>query len=177
MKHFKKSLAMALFIFGMFLYTLIATMPKTGVLDSPSVIVETLDPSLEGFAPLWKVEVGRRFSNAIVLLVHGVDFVQGEWIVGASIAPHHVMRIQDVVKEYQHRYPNRTMIVLACNTGHLHLGIPGVYYSHSSVWCIPDRGLTPDMFKEAGVTLDGEAQSRWQAESDIVGNIFEFTVD
>lgn len=177
MKHWKKSVAAISLFFGLFLYTFISSQPKTGPLDQPAVIVEFLDPSLEQFVPAWKTEVGRRFNNAIVLLVHGGDFVEGEWVVGASIAPHHVTRIQDVVHRYQKLYPKRTMIVLACNTGHLHLGVPGVYYAHSSVWCIPDRGISPDMFKRSGQTLDGKTSSRRQADSDVVGNIFEFTAD
>ena len=39
-------------------------------ISQPAVIMETLDPSLEVFAPLWKAEIGRRFPHAIGILVH-----------------------------------------------------------------------------------------------------------
>src|SRR5262245_50681860 len=45
---------------------------------TPRVIIETLDHSLLVYEDAWKKEVGRRFSNAAVILVHGGDFVAGE---------------------------------------------------------------------------------------------------
>jgi hypothetical protein len=85
------------------------------------------------------------------------------------------------------KYPGRTVVLLACNTGHLKLGIPGVYYAKSSVWCVPDRNVADFIelqFHRLGI-FDRKAQvvfvprpkSRWQVEPDLVGNIFEFVAD
>lgn len=103
----------------------------------PNIVMETLDPSLEQYEGMWAREISRRFDNAVGVLVHGGDFVEGQWIVGSHAQPwRHVTPIQEVVKNIQKKYPGRTVVVLACNTGHLKLGIPGVFYAHSSVWCV-----------------------------------------
>lgn len=156
----------------------------------PQVIVEVMDPSLAVFAPMWQREIGRRFDNAVAILVHGGDFEQGRWIVGAAIGNSrelerkHVTEAAEVVRFYQKCYPGRTIVLLACNTGHLNLGVPGVYYAKSSVWCVPDRELTPNMFmddiskQQFDFPNDGPSMdSRWQSDPDICGNIFEFVTD
>lgn len=158
-------------------------------MGNPRVIVEVLDPSLDQFAPLWEREIARRFDNAVAIFVHGGDFVEGEWIVGTSYAPmRHVTPIRQIVERYRRLYPNRTVVVLACNTGHLPIGIPGVYYARSLVWCVPDRELTHEMFQSAiagrkflnGAAVNrkfADGMTRWQADPDAVGNIFEFVAD
>lgn len=147
----------------------------------PRVIIEVLDTSLEQFAPMWRDEIARRFDSAVGILVHGGELFPTEWGVGTFPKPKH---IQDVVKDVQKRYPGRTVVILACNPGHLKLGIPGVYYAHSSVWCVPDRALSPEMFREEkfqmmnGHWLDvKEDLPRSKVEPDVVGNIFEFEAD
>jgi hypothetical protein len=141
--------------------------------SQPGVIMEVLDPSLESFAPAWKAEIARRFPHAVGVLVHGGDFIEGQWIVGANLSPHHLSTTKEVVEHYQKLYPDRTIVLLACNTGHLKLGIPGVYYFKSSVWCIPDRGLGQEDKENAEKLLDGTVQTRWQQDSDVNGNIYE----
>jgi hypothetical protein len=128
--------------------------------------MEVLDPSLDQYSTMWRDEIGRRFDNAVGVLVHGGDFVDGQWIVGSHRQPwKHVTPIQTVVREMQAKYPDRTIVLLACNTGHLKLGIPGVFYGSSSVWCVPDRALTPEMFKNGLATekIDDEDEA---ADSD-----------
>ena len=137
---------------------------------------------------MWRDEIGRRFTNAVGVLVHGGDFVEGQWIVGTHRQPwEHVTPIQTLVRDVQAKYPDRTIVLLACNTGHLPLGIPGVYYASSSVWCVPDRAITPDMF-ENGLAMQKldkpwcqiivePVKTRWQEDPDAVGNIFEFVTD
>lgn len=150
----------------------------------PQVIERVLDPTLEPFANMWQKEINRRFDNAVMILVHGGDFVEDQWIVGdwQYRSGVHVRPIKDVVAETQKMYPGRTIVLLACNPGHLNLGIPGVYYAKSSVWCIPDRDMdqaTPSM---STMTLnDTKPMSRayinlgrWDEDPDVVGNIFEF---
>jgi hypothetical protein len=91
----------------------------------------------------------------------------------------------EIVEHYQKLYPTRKVVLLACNTGHLKLGIKGVPYSTASVWCIPDRELKPEHFATATRVLEGAGiviitnrpkieLTRWQARPDVVGNIFEF---
>lgn len=157
-------------------------LPRVGAsspteITNPQVVMEVLDPSLEQFALPWRNEIARRFPHAVGLLVHGGDFVQGQWIVGASTVPGHVTTVADQVERVRKLYPDRTIVLLACNTGHLKLGIPGVFYAQSSVWCVPDRGIKPEMLDEAGGTLDGREHSRWDDNPDVVGNIFEFVKD
>lgn len=151
---------------------------KGTTLDQPAVIMEVLDPSLNQYAPLWKAEIARRFPHAVGVLVHGGDFVEGQWIVGTHINyATHVSPVKEVVEHYQKLYPDRTIVLLACNTGHLKLGIPNVYYFKSSVWCIPDRGLNPQDTENADKLMDGTVQSRWEADSDVNGNIYEAVTD
>lgn len=157
--------------------------------DGPDVIVEVLDSSLDEYVNPWKIEVARRFHHAVVILGHGGDFVQGEWITQGSAIPGHVIHVQDLVRMVQAKYPDRVVILLACNTGHVRLGIPGVYYSESPVWCLPDRAITPDMAQGtlAYRTLDmgifddtpsnGPRLSRWQLEPDDTGNVYEFVCE
>ena len=144
--------------------------------DQPDVIVENMVPELAEAAPLWQMEVSRRFHHALVILVHGGDFLEGEWIVGSEQYGHPVITAKQIVRHFQQQFPDRTIVLVACNTGHIRLGVPGVYYAHSSVWVVPDR----DVFRalgEANLMLDGREQDRSLLEPEIVGNIFEFTTD
>jgi hypothetical protein len=133
---------------------------ETFTTPQPAVIMEVLDPSLADYAPLWRDEIGRRFTHAVGVLVHGGDFVEGQWVVGSSYDyGQHVTPVATIVKHYQRLYPDRTIVLLACNTGHLRLGIPGVYYATSPVWCVPDRALTDMTEAHAKATLyDGEGE-------------------
>lgn len=151
-------------------------MAPTNQLTQPSVIVEVFDHSLDQFVPMWQKEVGRRFSNAVVVLCHGGDFVRGEWIVDSQPGSGHIEKVDDVLQRIKIQYPGRQIVLLACNTGHLKPATPDVYYAASSVWCVPDRALTPDLFENGDLnkTLNGEDKSRWEDDPDVVGNIFEF---
>jgi phenolic acid decarboxylase len=166
--------------------------PNVQAVAQPRVIMEVLDPSLEQFSTMWRDEIGRRFDNAVGVLCHGGDFVPGEWVAGTSDQPWaHVSKMTEVVKKYQLRHPTRTVVLVACNTGHLKLGVPGVYYAASSVWCVPDRALTAgdfahsmprklddieDFIKDL-LKPSANTPTRWQIDPDCVGNIFEFRKD
>ena len=112
----------------------------------PSVIVEPLDETIpaESLAD-WRVEVQRRFPRAVVVIVHGGDFVRGQWVVRTSF--NHVEPAADVVRRFQTEYPDRVVVFVSCNPGHIRLGVPGVYYALDSVWIIPDRNV--DTSREA----------------------------
>jgi hypothetical protein len=168
------------------------------VAGQPPVIMETLDPALLQFEAMWRDEIGRRFPNAVGVLVHGNDFVEGQWVVGSHARlRRHVTPAREIVAKYRAKYPGRTLVLLACNTGHLNLeGVGrGVFYFKSSVWCVPDRALTPDMapyafakivepnaeHEAAGtsfipsviVTVAERSRTRWESDPDTNGNIFE----
>lgn len=148
--------------------------------SQPDVQMAVLDPSLEMFAPAWQTEISRRFHNVVAVLVHGGDFVKGQWIVeGPYESGGHVLIVTDVVDEIHQRFPDRNVILLACNTGHIEIhNRPWLYYAKSSVWCIPDRatGLGEfDMTRIDGKVTPFEfGENRWQSDPDIVGNVYEF---
>ena len=110
---------------------------------TPAVTVEVMDPSLQGYAEAWRAEVSRRFPDAVVILAHGGNFAGDQWICSALMFGRY-STVQDAVRFEQARYPGRTIVVLCCNPGHLKLGIPGVFYSNDSVWCVPDRAAQSD---------------------------------
>jgi hypothetical protein len=160
------------------------------------VVMEVLDPGLQQFAPMWQKEIARRFPDAVGVLCHGGEFVAGQWIVSAK-AYGRDLTAQDITRFEQARYPGRVIVLLCCNPGHLDLGISGVYFSLDSVWCVPDRSLTPDMFREARQKLGPSAsqpadpgaepqpdsddlvaeKSRWDDDPGVAGNIYEFIKD
>jgi hypothetical protein len=163
-------------------------------LPQPPVVMEVLDPSLQQYAPMWQREIGRRFPYAVGILVHGGDFVPGQWIAGSDPTHEHVEPMQQVVHRIQARYPDRTVVLVSCNPGHLKLGIPGVYYGTDSIWCVPDRELTAEYFSTAREKIEwyghplqedpyslpfgnAPAHTRWQDDPTVLGNIFEFVVE
>lgn len=142
----------------------------------PAVQMIVLDESLEAAAGLWEKELGRRFSNAVAIICHGGDLIEGEWMVKVHDGDHVAMRADELVKHYQALYPDRQVVLLACNPGHLKLNVPGVFYAHSSVWTIPDRNVIDHQAMQY-LTIDGrrgaDAGNRADAEPDVIGNAFE----
>lgn len=144
------------------------------------VDVMVCDASLEPFATAWRTEVGRRFPDAVVVLCHGGEFVDGQWLCKAPAFDLPCMSVHDLAAHFQHKFEGRPVVLLCCNPGHLQLHMPGVYYFSDSVWCVPDRatGDNPTMDR---ASLDGieynppKQESRWVAEPGIGGNIFEWT--
>jgi hypothetical protein len=110
-------------------------------LKQPAVIMETLDPSLEQFAPLWRDEIARRFPYAVGVLVHGGDFLEGQWIVGAHVQRgRHVSLATDIIRRIIRRsIPAGRSSSSPATPGTCALHVPGVYYARASVWCVPDR--------------------------------------
>lgn len=173
-------LLISAFVFGAMILGAVSVPAPQASLSQPPVIMEVLDPSLQQYAVDWEQEIGRRFPHAVGILCHGGDFIEGEWLCTNKNFAHYTT-VAETVQHYQRLFPDRTIVVLCCNTGHLHLNIPGVYYSHSSVWCVPDRAVT-DHSPDAGLMIDGSviadsAASRSSAAPDVVGNIYEFIED
>lgn len=117
---------------------------KIGRTAQPAVVVDVLDPTLEGFAPAWHDEIARRFpTNTVGVLCHGGEFIDGEWIALESRMPEHLIRVTDLVAKERAKFPGRTIVLLCCNPGHIELHASNVFYAQSSVWCIPDRATIP----------------------------------
>lgn len=154
----------------------------------PMVDIECLDRSIEPYAEMWRLEISRRFPDALGVIVHGGDFVEGHWIVGTAWQNwKHVTPIEEVITHYEHIYPGRVIVLVSCNPGHVRLtSHPGVYYALDSVWVYPDRQM--DKAGAAGQKLNTLDKTMWnillgdeskqQSRSEMfpgyVGSIFEF---
>lgn len=120
------------------------------------VVMKVYDPTLERFAPAWQKEIARRFPNAVGILLHGGELMEGHWTVKTSET--YRTEAKEVVLENMRLYPGKVVVLLACNPAHLQLGVPGVYHATDSVWCIPDHALAPDALVDAD-TFDGPIPS------------------
>lgn len=138
------------------------------VSHNPHVDVVVCDPSLEQFANGWRQEISRRFPDAVAILCHGGEFINGEWLVKVPALNLPAMTADQVAAHFKVKFPGRVIVLLACNPGHLHLHVSGVYHAEDSVFCIPDRavGEKPE--------LDALTLSRWSDDPGVTGNIFEF---
>lgn len=149
--------------------------------EGPPVIMEVLDPSLQQYAVDWQTEIHRRFPRAVGILCHGGDFVEGQWLCTNKNYAHYTT-VAEVARHYQQLFPDRAIVLLCCNTGHLTLGVPGVYYFHSSVWLVPDRSVIGQS-PEAGWSIDGPVAvagspaARSTADPEVCGNVFEAATD
>lgn len=153
----------------------------------PTVQMEVMDESLQGFANDWKAEVARRFPDAVVVLCHGGTFVEGQWLVKAQDYELPLMTTDQLAQHYKNLFPNRVLVLLCCNPGHLHLHVHGVYHAMDSVWCVPDRAVSKHpgesrmkLFPFPPLPVqhrDLEGGDRWASDPGVVGNIFEFVTD
>lgn len=126
--------------------------------SAAGVIVKVYDPTLERYAPMWRAEIARRFPNAVGVLLHGGELMEGRWTVKTSET--YRQEAKEVVLKNMRLYPGKVVILLACNPAHLSLGVPGVYYATDSVWCVPDHAVRPDQFRsDDRLTIDGPPAS------------------
>lgn len=149
---------------------------------APQVDVFCMDATLERFSAAWRVEVGRRFPDAIVLLCHGGELSNGEWLVKAPAFDLPLMTAEHLVEHFQVKFPGRPVVLLACNPGHLHLHVPGVWHARNSVWCVPDRAIGGSdaachLEMDGKMTASFGSGTRWDAAPDVTGNVFEFVED
>ena len=131
----------------------------------PAVIMKVLSPGLEEYAQAWQIEVARRFPNSVVIFAHGQELKNNQWFLFVTELDI-PMPLEPALEYYHNKYPDRTVVLLSCNDGHLTIHVPGVYYAKSKVWLVPDRAETEDDF-EGG-------KNRASLDPDAVGNIFEF---
>lgn len=148
-------------------YSLLNRITHSG---QPAVIMCCLNPSLQKYVISWRTEIARRFPNSAVVFAHGGTNSLGDWIAEGK-------QESQLAAEYQHRFPDRTIVMLSCNPGHCKLGVHGVYYFPSDIWCQPDRNATSD--EEQGKTvgwsefLVPDNVNRSTIDPDTCGNIFE----
>ena len=142
----------------------------------PAVTMEIMDGSLGIYANAWRTEVARRFPDAVVVLAHGGTFSEGVWLVKATDYDHPTMTADQLAQHYKDLFPNRPIVMLCCNPGHLHLHVHGVYHAMDSVWCVPDRAVGQAQQNDAKLrkTL---GEDRWAEDPGVSGNIFEFISD
>lgn len=141
--------------------------------QAPRVDVLCMDESLQPYAEAWRVEVARRFPSALVVLCHGGSVVEGEWVALSTDHGLPATKMDDLAQHFKDLYPDRTVVLLCCDVWHYHLKVHGVYHAMDSVYCIPDRAVGENPTQER-LTL---GSTRWQEESGVVGNIFEFVSD
>lgn len=133
------------------------------------VVTVSLVEGNEQAVARWTVEVARRFPDAVVVIGHGMVVVEGEWLLVDQV--HHKYRhVEEVVASYQHLYPDRPLVLVCCNSTHIHLHIKGVWYSLQDVDVVPDKNI-PEASAEAG----GPPPVGYNVDS--CGNIFEFVED
>lgn len=108
---------------------------------------------------LWKIEVARRFPDAVIVVLHGQSLL-GEWVCQNPRYPDDffkAVKVRDLVAEVRAEYPDRIIVLICCNPGHHVLNIPGVYHAIDSVWFTPDEYNTEN-----------------RGDIPVVGNIYEF---
>lgn len=186
MRKYFVTVALCLVILEVVFMTWALSLPKITE-QRPAVVMEVLDPSLRLYAPAWQREIGRRFPNAVGVLCHGGDHLNGVWDCTATNCMRY-LTVQQVVKYEQKRYPDKVIVLLCCNGGHQRLGISGVYYAPDLVWLVPDHEYLPDSL-DGKITLATTQpalkltplilyfpvpKTRWEENPTVVGNIFEF---
>lgn len=150
----------------------LAMVTYRGLTTPASIDVINLADSISWSNAAWKVEVQRRFPDAIVVSCHGGDDENGVWCLWgdtfdplASVLTGKSMfrqlppvPVEDFVRNIQKQRPGRQIVLLVCNPEHHTLKAKGVAYAMDSVWTIPDRAILPRSGDKPGD----------------LGNIFEF---
>jgi hypothetical protein len=143
--------------------------------------MDVRDASLQDSALAWQTEVHRRFSSAVVILCHGGAIVKDQWIIQDAPGDTYPCEPTDkVISDERAEYPDRTIVLLACNTGNFVLhGFPNVFYATSEVWTEPDRS-TSVASADCFTTTSGHHYqrkaftNRSETYPDFVGNVWEF---
>jgi hypothetical protein len=120
----------------------------------------------------WRIEVTRRFSNAVIIMGHGGTLPNGEW--GLLLMDKHnaFIPMKDEVARVQALYPGRVVVLVCCNPDGLLLHMPNVYHAVDSVWFDTDKSL-PNLKPED----QPEANEGRKDLPGYVGNIYEFNDD
>ena len=160
----------------------------------PFPVMDLRDPSLAQYAPFWQTDIARRFPNSVIILCHGGHVIRGEWIIQTNPGGGYgdtCELVGDVLRKERAEYPEKTIVLLACNTDSIVLhGFPNVYYSLAETWCLPDRAIGELSEQDAFTTMDGHryrtifdseedgpmplsVENRWVSAPDVTGNVYE----
>jgi len=124
-----------------------------------SVLLAAAPGSTSAF--YWKQQIARRYKDAVMVVCHGNTGPDGQWWAYPDYeAP---LPMKDLVKRVRAIYPNRRIVLIACNPDALVFNEPGVTYAKESVWFWPDDIMVTNLDK-ADPTGEGGC-----------GDIFEFT--
>lgn len=114
----------------------------------------------------WREETARRFPTALVYASHGAN-CGGKWICQNPDFPDSLedaFYVHDLALSLRQQYPDRVIVLVICNPGHLHVGVPGVFYANDDVL------IDPDLQNHRAWLLH-------ILHPGCVGNIFEFHED
>ncbi len=102
------------------------------------IFSESLRPSV---VP-WYIEASRRFDRPVMVVGHGAR-VEGVWCVWPDDATGRPVLVPIpmywVAWRVHRMYPNRTVVIIACNPDRDTLAAPGVYYALGYVCILPLR--------------------------------------
>lgn len=164
MRHWKKSFAGLLFLFTPFFCVFFAT-PKPHARPTHHYTgIEVLGN--KDISTLWEDETVRRFPNALIYASHGTN-CGGKWICQNPDNPTSLadaFYVHDLALSLRQQYPDRIIVLVICNPGHLKVGVPGVYYAKDDVLVEPDAQNT-------------RCYVLHFLHPGCVGNIFEFVDD
>jgi hypothetical protein len=117
------------------------------------VEVVLLAQSLFWSVPEWHDEVERLYPDSVMIVCHGGS-EGGRWL----LQPDHYVRhstgvgipvpdpkrpVEDVYWEYRKKYPDKTIVLVACNPGGHRPFLPNCVYATAEVWTTPDRARRP----------------------------------
>lgn len=117
---------------------------------------------LGAFTGEWMDEVGRRYSDALVVFVHGDSDPRDQWYYRSRF-DEDGGKVEDMLRALRLSNPNRRIVLVCCNPGGYNVTIPGVTYAASNVW------LVPNSFQSAGKNFVRDALA-----GPATGDIFEF---
>lgn len=104
---------------------------------------------------LWRAEVSRRFSDAVMVFCHG-NQINGVWcIVPAEGKP---VPVQTFAEQMARDFSGHPVVLVTCNPAHAKIHVRGVYYANDVVVMRPDKS----------------GNLAFMICPEAVGNVFEF---
>jgi len=136
------------------------------VYDGVKVERQVEGQQYDKFVEAWKIEVARRFPDALLFVCHGstgFDITTGEkgWYLFPEAQGRIPVRVDVALRGIKVANPGRIIVLLSCNPDHFRLtGLSNVYYALDAIWLWPDKS--------------GENGERIKAQPNVVGSIYEF---
>ena len=129
---------------------------------------------------LWLLEAKKRFKDPIIFVCHGGSDWEvlalgpatlGQWVWSAGpISPRIPVPMKCVAAVLRNMYPNRPIILIACNPGFYDLDLPNVWYAKGSIWAIPDEWANGLRYHEKHRI----PPTKETVETQMIGSIWEF---